>query len=188
MFELAIENLKANKGRFVATIVAILVGVMFLSAGLIFTDAIKSSLGGSLADRYPNVAASVTDSQDRQGPPTKLPAELLDKVAAVPGVKAAAGEVEATVGIFTPGRKKSESIAARRWVTEPSLNATEIESGRAPAAAGEIAIDRHTASSKKLKLGDSVDLATNAGRVSYRVVGITKFGEDDSQEIGRAHV
>ena len=44
MIELALENLKANKGRLVATVVAIIAGVGFLSAGLMFTDAVRSNL------------------------------------------------------------------------------------------------------------------------------------------------
>lgn len=183
MFDLALQNLKANRGRFMATVIAIVVGVMFLSAGLIFTDAIKSSLGGSLAERYPTVAASLTDTQHRHGPPQRVPAELLDTVLGVDGVRTAAGEVESSVGIFANGRKKPESITARRWVTKPSLNPADISSGRAPSGAGEIVVDRRTAADDGLRAGDRVDLATNLGRTTFTIVGLTRFGEDDSQDV-----
>ena len=49
MFELAIANLRANISRLVATVIAIIAGVAFLSAGLMFTDALRSSLGGAIS-------------------------------------------------------------------------------------------------------------------------------------------
>src|SRR5689334_10925885 len=100
MFELAIANLRANLSRLVATVVAIIAGVAFLSAGLMFTDALRSSLGGAIAEQYANVDAAVQAPSDRQGPPVNLPASVLDEVEAVDGVATAAGELVATTGIF----------------------------------------------------------------------------------------
>jgi putative ABC transport system permease protein len=182
MFELAIANLRANISRLVATVVAIIAGVAFLSAGLMFTDALRSSLGGSLAERYAHVDAAVQASTDRQGPPAKVPAKLLQQVEDTDGVRAAAGQLVASVGIYEPGRKKPEDITARGWIDDPLLNPTVVVRGTAPTAAGQVAIDRRTADDRDLSVGDHVRLSTTKGPARFTVVGITSFGDDDAED------
>ena len=64
----------------------------------------------------------------------------------------------------------------------PSSIPLELESGRGPSRAGEIAIDRGLAASEKLKVGDRLKLATLAGQFDATVVGITAFGDSDAQD------
>ena len=106
MFELAWENLKANKGRLIATVVAIVTGIAFLSSGLMFTDAIRSSLGGAVDQQYPHVDAAVVPKQDR-GDQTRLPATLVPKVEAVDGVKSAVPDLSGPVNLLTPGQAEA---------------------------------------------------------------------------------
>ena len=113
MFELAIANLRANLSRLVATVVAIIAGVAFLSAGLMFTDALRSSLGGAIADQYAHVDAAVQGPSDTQGPPVGVPASLVGQIKGVDGVATAAGEIVATAGIFEDGRIKPDQITGR---------------------------------------------------------------------------
>ncbi len=181
MFELALANLKANKGRFVATVVAIVVGVMFLSSGLIFTDAIKSGLGGSLADRYAQVSASLA-GQEEQGDAAKVPDSLATKAAKVDGVKAVAGELEGEVGLFVTGRKKPEQVMGRLWIDNPELNPTNVATGRAPAKPGEVVVDRRTAKDHRIAVGDTVKLTVQSGTTDFTVVGLSRFGDDDAQD------
>lgn len=181
MLELAIANLKANKGRFVATVIAIVVGVMFLSAGLIFTDAIKSGLGGSLAERYAHVDASLAGTEER-GQAAKVPDSLAETVAKVDGVKSVAGELEGPVGLFVTGRKKAEGVTGRLWIDNAALNPIGVASGRAPAASGEVAVDRRTAADHRISVGDRVKLTVQSGAGEFTVVGLTRFGDDDSQD------
>jgi putative ABC transport system permease protein len=182
MFELAIANLRANFSRLVATVVAIIAGVAFLSAGLMFTDALRSSLGGSLAERYAHVDAAVQATTDRQGPPAKVPAKLLQEVEGVDGVRAAAGQLVASVGIYESGRKKPEGITARGWIDDPLLNPTVVVRGKPPTEAGQVAVDRRTADDRHLSVGDHVRLSTTKGPASFTVVGITSFGDDDAED------
>ena len=184
MFELALANLRANRGRLVATVVAIVAGVAFLSAGLMFTGAIKSSLGESVERQYPTVVAQLRDSGDRQGPPAKLPASLLDTARSVDGVAEATGELSASIGVFRSGRQKATGLTGRRWTETASLNPIDLVEGRAPTDSGQLALDRRTVADLDLKIGETIRLSTAIGEQTAELVGITAFGPDDSQDSG----
>jgi putative ABC transport system permease protein len=181
MVELAWENLKANKGRLVATVVAIVTGVAFLSSGLMFTDAIRSSLGGTVEQQYPHVDAAIVPKQDR-GDGTRLPATLVPKVAAVDGVKSAVPDLSGPVNLLIAGKQKPEQLTGRLWLDTPSVSPSRVVTGDAPTSTGEVAIDRGTAKDLGLKVGDEVRLATASGLITSRVVGITAFGDQDAQD------
>jgi putative ABC transport system permease protein len=182
VFELAIANFRANLSRLVATVVAIIAGVAFLSAGLMFTDALRSSLGGAIAEQYAHVDAAVQGPSDSEGPPVGVPAALVGQIEGVDGVATAAGELVATTGIFEDGRSKPDEITGRSWITEQRLNPTDIVSGRAPRSAGEVTIDRRTADDQGVEVGDRVKLSTTLGPKRFEVVGTTSFGDDDAQD------
>ena len=181
MFELAWENLKANKGRLIATVVAIVTGIAFLSSGLMFTDAIRSSLGGAVDQQYPHVDAAVVPKQDR-GDQTRLPATLVPKVEAVDGVKSAVPDLNGPINLLRPGKQKPDQLTGRLWLDTPTVSPSRVVSGDPPTAAGEVAIDRGTAKDLDLKVGDSVKLATASGLIDAKVVGITAFGDQDAQD------
>ncbi len=178
MIELAIENLKANKGRLIATVVAIVAGVAFLSAGLMFTDAIRSSLGGEIERQYAGVDAAVVPDLDGAG--ARLPATVLPLVTAVDGVDAAVPELSGSVSVLASGESKPEQRTGRLWNVDDPIGATTVVGGRAPEASGEIAIDRGTAEDEGFEIGDQIELATASGRISTELVGITAFGEQDA--------
>ncbi len=184
MFELALANLRANRGRLIATVVAIVAGVAFLSAGLMFTGAIKSSLGESVERQYPTVVAQLKDSGDRRGPPAKLPASLLETARSVDGVAEATGELSASIGVFRPGRQKPTGVTGRLWSETTSLNPIDLVEGRAPTRSGQLALDRRTVAELDLGIGQTIRLSTAVGEQSAELVGITAFGPDDSQDSG----
>jgi len=182
MFELAIQTIRANLGRLVATVTAIVVGVAFLSAGLMFTDAIKSSLGGTLEEQYAAVEGQVKASEDRAGPPAKIPAALVGAVAAVPGVKSAVGELQGNINIFHSGRTKPDSVTGRRWVDSGGIKPLTVVDGAAPVEPGQMTLDRDSASDFDLKVGDSVRIATGLGERQVTLVGLTAFGPESAQD------
>ena len=56
------------------------------------------------------------------------------------------------------------------------------KTGVAPAASGEIAIDRGLADDEDLAVGDNVIVLTLAGQQDATIVGITSFGSSDAQD------
>ena len=51
MWSIAFKQVRANLARFIATLIAIAVGVSFLTAGSMLTTSIERSLGGEVDDR-----------------------------------------------------------------------------------------------------------------------------------------
>src|SRR5690606_14854306 len=65
------------------------------------------------------------------------------------------------------------------WVDSERLNPFRIAEGRAPEADGEIIIDRGSATTGDLDVGDTTTVRTPAP-VEVEVVGISTFGDEDS--------
>ncbi len=78
------------------------------------------------------------------------------------------------------GKPTAEGATGRLWVEDDELNPVDVTEGRAPAAEGEVAVDRGTAEDEDLGIGDRVTVLTQAGRFPATVVGITRFGEGDA--------
>ena len=178
MFELAVESLKANRSRLIATVVAIVIGVAFLSAGLMFTDAIRSSLGADIERAYADVAAVVRPSNPEFG--GNVPATVVDLVGEVQGVDEALPELEGTIGVDQGD--DIEQLTGRLWSPEGPLSPTRIVEGEAPTASDEFAIDRASAEELGLAVGDEVSLTTALGALDATVVGLTEFGDRDARD------
>ncbi len=182
MFDLAIQTIRSNIGRLVATVLAIVAGVAFLSAGLMFTDAIRSSLGGTIEAQYGLVDGQVKASEDRAGPPAKVPVALVEAVAAVPGVKTATGELQGNINIYRPGRNKPESVTGRRWVDQDGIAPLDIVTGSAPTEPGQMTLDRDSARDFDFEVGQSIRIATSIGEQQVMLAGITTFGPESAQD------
>lgn len=67
----------------------------------------------------------------------------------------------------------------RPWIAEPSLNAYRLESGRAPARDGEVAVTRHVARAGELGTGDALSVLLPDRVRKMTVVGVvTVQGRD----------
>src|SRR5262249_23736680 len=65
------------------------------------------------------------------------------------------------------------------WLTDPKLNAFQLVSGRAPAGPNEVVIDRASSKAAGFTEGDTVTILS-PDRHDYTVVGVAKFGTEDS--------
>ena len=82
----------------------------------------------------------------------------------------------------------ADGATGRLWIEDDDLNPVDVEEGAAPAAAGEIAVDKGLAKKHDLAVGDKVTLLTLAGPQEVTIVGITKFGNSDSIDGGSGTV
>ena len=108
-----------------------------------------------------------------------LVAELtqLDGVAvAAPSIEGFA-QIEASDG--DPIGGNGPPTLAGNWIDDPRLNPFEVVEGRAPAADGEVVIDRRSARLGELQVGDHTTLRT-PDPLDVEIVGIAKFGSVDS--------
>lgn len=191
------RGLLAKKLRFLATALAVVLGIGFMSGTLILTDTIRQT--------FNDLFASVTKGTDVVVRGQKLfdaqfggqefrrtiPADLLPRVQAVPGVRAAEGGVALRAQIVGRNGKTIGSAGQGpptlgfSWNTIPALNPFVLLPGsRPPTANNEVVIDAASAAAGHLVVGQKVRILTRLSTPEttdrYTLVGIAKFGRADS--------
>ncbi|QES48596.1 ABC transporter [Streptomyces venezuelae] len=190
MFRTALRNVLAHKARLLMTVLAVTLGVAFVSGTLVFTDTLSKALSGQSAKSFDGVAVSVTShgsttNEDgvKEGEPG-ISQKTLDRVKGLPGVDAVSGRVSGFAGVGDENGKLIGSGWANRGSNyapvkdgkDPRYGFTD---GTGPAAAGQIALDKETAKQGSYKVGDKVRVATNGPVKEYTLAGV--FTTDDGQ-------
>ncbi|MGW6707653.1 ABC transporter permease [Streptomyces sp. NPDC054956] len=194
MFRTALRNVLAHKARLLMTVLAVVLGVAFVSGTLVFTDTLGKSLSSQSAKSYEGVAVSVTsygqsrgDDGQKQGEPG-ISQQTLDKVKAVKGVDLVSGRVSGFAGVGDENGKligqgwanKGSNFAPIKDGKDPRYTFTD---GTGPAEDDQIALDKETAAKGKYKVGDKVRVATNGPVKEYALTGVFTT-EDGSVNAG----
>ena len=196
MFRVAFKDLMARKRRLVTTGIAVVLGIAFLTGTQLLSGALNDSIEDLIGDVYKGIDV-VVRSPDTQETPfgqpirTPVPAELVDPVAEVDGVRAAEGFVEATGPQLVDSDGKvfgggfGPPTLVYNWVQDDELRTGRLTQGRGPEADDEIALDFDTADQLGRELGDTVTLATlQSGTEEFELVGILGLGEDGKKSSG----
>ena len=183
------HNIWSRKRRLLATCTAVVLGVAFLTATMIFGDTAKAGFRNAYTaanagtDLVVRSASRLGTAEDRVG--GLLDASTADVVASVDGVADAAPYVEGSAqlvgadGVALGGDGPPTRGAS--WIDDPALSGYHLVEGRAPrpGADTEVVIDRASAGRAHLHVGDRTSVLTPA-RVPVTVVGIAAFGDADS--------
>jgi putative ABC transport system permease protein len=187
VFRLVIASVRHNTGRYVATLVAIVTGVAFYTATGFVSDRVIDSLEGDVDRQYGNVDVAVVPAETEASAAQAASAQatvsgnVTDDLLALDGIDAGAGVLTGTVAFLgADGRPFADDATGRLWVADDELNPLDLESGRAPRSAGEIAVDRGLAGGHDLEVGQEVTLLTLAGDQPVTIVGLTRFGNNDA--------
>ncbi|MEU2438184.1 FtsX-like permease family protein [Streptomyces rubradiris] len=184
MFRTALRNVLAHKARLLMTVLAVMLGVAFVSGTLVFTNTLSDAYQKSFAKGFDQVDVAVhpkyQDSKgDRVGKDAELTQALLDRAAKVPGAASATGVV---TGFTAVAGKDGElvggdwqSAGGNYWGTEDPRY--PLVSGRAPHGKGEVLIDSATAKRAGFKVGDTVRLSVDGPVLTPTVSGV--FTTDD---------
>jgi putative ABC transport system permease protein len=189
VFRYALLSLRANLTRLVATSLAVVIGITFLGSGLMLTDAMRTGLTADIERQYAALDLAVEPAQSFEsfGGPTGLssvPPAVLDSVRDTPGVAAVAGEIVAPATVRrSDGSSANLRSQGRAWIDDDELNPVQLEEGTAPGP-GEVVLDRSLADDAEASVGDEVELETPIGLSNATVVGISRFGEQDSLDGG----
>ncbi|MDG9724811.1 ABC transporter permease [Streptomyces sp. DH41] len=184
MFRTALRNVFAHKARLLMTVLAVMLGVAFVSGTLVFTNTISDALQNSSAKGFDHVDVAVTTEYqeaegDKVGEVPELTEALLDDSAKVPGAASAIGVVTG----FTAVADKDGDLIGDGWSTrggnywgteDPRYPLTD---GRAPKGEGEILIDSKTAERSGYDVGDTVRMSVDGPVITPKVVGV--FTTDD---------
>ncbi|MET9321791.1 FtsX-like permease family protein [Streptomyces sp. NPDC003038] len=183
MFRTALRNVLAHKARLLMTVLAVTLGVAFVSGTLVFTDTLSKALSSQSAKSYDGVAVSVTSygqSRDEDGKKQGEPGisqQTLDKIKGLGGVDTVSGRVSGFAGVGDENGKligsgwanKGSNHAPAKNGKDPRYTFTE---GSGPAKADQIALDKETADKGKYKVGDKVRVATNGPVKEYALTGV----------------
>jgi putative ABC transport system permease protein len=133
----ALTSLRANATRLIATALAVVIGIGFLAAGLMLTDAMKDALTGNVDRQYADVDVVITPAADISGIASSVPLDVLDGVRATDGVLGAAGELAGPVNLLGPADEVLTSrTTGRAWIDVERLNPLSIDEGEAPSRVG----------------------------------------------------
>ncbi|MFE3830853.1 ABC transporter permease [Streptomyces sp. NPDC059092] len=184
MFRTALRTVLAHKARLLMTVLAVMLGVAFVSGTLIFTDTLGSAFRNQSVKSYKDVAVSVSaydfrDSDDpeaRKGGPG-LSQAAMDRIEALDGVASVTGRIENFAGVADPDGKligdgwsnTGSNFAPGENGKDPAYTFTD---GSGPREEGQIALDKDTATKGEYKVGDTVRVATNGPVKEYTLSGV----------------
>ncbi|MEU6366098.1 FtsX-like permease family protein [Streptomyces sp. NPDC046931] len=184
MFRTALRNVLAHKARLLMTVLAVMLGVAFVSGTLVFTNTISDAYQKSSAKGFDQVDVAIRpegrqDTGDTIGKEPRLTGALLDKAAKVQGAKTAIGVVSGFTAIADKNGKLVgdgfQSQGGNYWRTEDPRY--PIVSGHAPQGAAQVLIDSKTAERAGYKVGDTVRLSIDGPVLTPKITGI--FTTDD---------
>ncbi|MFC5953314.1 ABC transporter permease [Streptomyces pratens] len=184
MFRTALRNVFAHKARLLMTVLAVMLGVAFVSGTLVFTNTISDALQKSSAKGFDHVDVAVTaqwkDAEgDQVAEPHELTSAMVEDSARAPGAAQAIGVVTGfTAMADADGKLIGEGFSSQGgnyWGTDdPRYPLTE---GHAPKGPDEILIDSRTAERAGYKVGDTVRMSIDGPVLEPVVTGV--FTTDD---------
>lgn len=177
MFRTALRNVLAHKARLLMTVLAVMLGVAFVSGTLVFTDTLGNAFRKQSAKSYDNVAVSVETFAGDDEKTHGIDEATLEKIRGMDGVASATGRVSGFAGVADPDGKligngwsnTGANFAPGKDGKDASYDFTD---GSGPAKNGSVALDKDTASKGKYRVGDPVRVATNGPVKEYTLSGI----------------
>ncbi|MFE2653904.1 ABC transporter permease, partial [Streptomyces sp. NPDC059346] len=177
MFRTALRNVLAHKARLLMTVLAVMLGVAFVSGTLVFTDTLGNAFRNQSAKSYDDVAVSIETyaGDDEKNP--GLDAATLEKIRGLDGVASVTGRVTGFAGVADPDGKligngwsnTGANFAPGKDGEDASYVFTD---GSGPAKNGSVALDKDTASKGEYRVGDPVRVATNGPVKEYTLSGV----------------
>ncbi|MEE1738916.1 FtsX-like permease family protein [Streptomyces sp. BE147] len=178
MFRTALRNVLAHKARLLMTVLAVMLGVAFVSGTLVFTDTLGNAFRNQSAKSYDNVAVAVSTYADQRDEKAQgIDDATLKKIEDLDGVASATGRVSGFAGVADPDGKligngwsnTGANFAPGKDGKDAAYTFTE---GDGPAKDGTIALDKDTARKGEYSVGDPVRVATNGPVKEYTLSGV----------------
>jgi putative ABC transport system permease protein len=163
MWRAMVRDLRAHRGRLVMTLAAIVLGVAFVVSSWVVSDSTARAVGAGESRTDVDVAVR------GETPAVTLTEQDRARLADLPGVTGARGVAADRAGLIGSDGKLTAAQLGTGWDGSPRFHLT---AGRAPAGAGEIALDDGAATTAGLGIGDRARIVLGDGTsVRARVVG-----------------
>ncbi|MEU1349607.1 FtsX-like permease family protein [Streptomyces sp. NPDC005795] len=178
MFRTALRNVLSHKARLLMTVLAVMLGVAFVSGTLVFTDTLGNAFRNQSAKSYDGIAVAVTTYADQRDEKSgAIDDATLKRIRAQDGVASATGRVDGFAGVADPDGK----LIGNGWTNTgsnfaPGKDGEDAQytftDGSGPTAAGSVALDRDTAKKGEYEVGDTVRVATTGPVKEYTLSGV----------------
>ncbi|MFF7143449.1 ABC transporter permease [Streptomyces nodosus] len=184
MFRTALRNVLAHKARLLMTVLAVMLGVAFVSGTLVFTNTISEAYQKSSAKGFDQVDVALQPDRsrstgDKVRARPELKQALLDKAAETPGAETAIGVVNGFTAIADKDGKLIgggfRSQGGNYWGTDDPRY--PLVGGHAPKGDNEVLVDSETARRAGYRVGDTVRISIDGPVLTPEIVGI--FTTDD---------
>ncbi|MCX4753106.1 ABC transporter permease [Kitasatospora purpeofusca] len=184
LLKTSLRSFFAHKGRMALSLVAVVLSVAFVSGTLVFSNTATSTFDSLFASTASDVSVGPAEPElggkDTRAQTLTVTVDSVRKVAAVPGVKTAIGQVtveNATLADPATFKKVGPTTGAPtivgNWVDTPR-SPVEITSGHAPQGPDQVVLDADTAKKARLGLGGKLRVIINDNH-DFTIVGIAAF-------------
>jgi putative ABC transport system permease protein len=187
MLALSLRTLRTRVGSVAGTFVMVAITATVVAA---CAQVMATALGAPGAGRFaaadavvradPDVRIGFGDNAETVEVPRAalLPPEAVTRAAAVPGVRAAVGDVAFPVTVTGRDGAPLATVGsgpahAHGWPSA-ALTPYRLAEGRAPAGPGEAVLDAGLAAAGGLRVGDRVRVVTPAGAETVRISGVAR--------------
>lgn len=186
MVLLSFRNMRKNKLRFGMTTFAVLLGVSFVVASFVLSDGLRSSLDSMIATNYESTDAQVraeTNFDEITFTDRPIDQALVEVVAAIDGVDQVSANTDSMKVVVLdqdgePLGSTTSPVIAQSW-DGSSISAMTLLEGAVPGP-GQFALDEGTAESANMVIGQSYTVVGIDGPEQFQLVGINRFGEEDT--------
>lgn len=187
MFRIALKSILGRKARLVLTSLAVILGTAFLSGTSVFSATLDRTFNNLFEDVFKNIDGYVRSTQVVEGDfglieRQRIPADVVDKVLAVPGVSDAVPDIQAFARIVGKDGKPIGTEGAG----PPTFGSVAVEfegalwtiaEGEFPKGPNEVALDEASAEKAGYVVGDTVKVVAQSGSRSFTMVGIASYGD-----------
>lgn len=183
MWRLTLRNTVARRARLAFTMLAVVLGVTFVSGTLVLTDTSRQVLDDQFRTATAGVDLTVRDAaafDSAMGVEVErdpLTSDVASRVRAVPGVATVDPIVRGQGLLVVDGKPIVPSGPSMlvSWTPTP-IGAFPLRAGRAPTADGEVVVDAATAERHRISMGDNVIVRADTDLQAI-VVGLAGFGD-----------
>ncbi|MFI6581689.1 FtsX-like permease family protein [Embleya sp. NPDC050493] len=189
MLKNALRTLAAQRTRLALTVLAIVFGVAFVAGVLTLKDSITGASASAAADDFAGVAVGIRADPDRDTPDRPaLDARLVDRLRTLPGAGDVRGSVSGpAVVVDRAGHLVGRVEEAVGTNHAPGPDGADplyrVTSGRAPTAAGEVALDDAGAREAGYRVGERLRVVAGGGTLDATLVG-TVHADDARIRLG----
>jgi putative ABC transport system permease protein len=174
VWDIALATVRRRKAGFVAVFVAVLCGSTLVTAlGVLFESGLRAGVppkryaAAAVVVGGPQALPLAEDIDPHFSERVPLAAGAVGKIAAVPGVDRAVGDVSVRVDLVPVGGP----VVGHGW-SSAALTPFSLREGNPPRRADEVVLDAGLARRVGVHVGGGIDLALASGRGRYTVTGV----------------